>query len=102
VEISFPADGDGFLSQECPSCKLRFKVVFGEGSEQPLSGCPYCGFEGRDCWWTQAQADYISAVATNVVLGPELSKFERSLKDASDGLLKIDLKSNASTVPRLQ
>ena len=99
MEINFPTDSDGFLSQECPSCNRQFKVVFGEGSEKPISFCPYCGFGGRDCWWTQEQADYISAAATNIVLGPELKELERSLKGSFGSLLKIDVKSSLPDVP---
>lgn len=98
MEISFPTDTDGFLTQECPSCQQYFKVVFGEGSTEPISHCPYCGFEGHDCWWTQAQADYISTVAESVILGPELNKLERSLKNLSSNFLKIDVKSSTPKV----
>ena len=81
MEVSFPTDADGFLSQECPSCELRFKVMFGEGSAEPISYCPYCGYNGQNCWHTQAQVDYMQAIAANVSLGPELKKkLERSLK----------------------
>jgi len=97
MDINFPTDGDGFLSQECPHCKLQFKLVFGETSDGPISFCPYCRFEGRNCWWTQAQAEYISAVATTVVLGPEFKKLERTLKHSSGGFLNITLKSNIPT-----
>ena len=77
--MTFPTDADGFLSQECPSCEQRFKVVFGEGSEEPIAYCPYCGHNGQDCWHTQSQVDYIQAVAANVALAPELKKFERQM-----------------------
>lgn len=94
MEVSFPTDADGFLSQECPSCEQRFKVVFGEGSEEPISYCPYCGYKGNDCWYTQEQVDHMQAVATSVALGPELKKLERQLKRAPKGLLTIDMKSD--------
>ena len=93
MQISFPTDTDGYLSQECPSCEQRFKVLFGEGSEEPISFCPYCGHKGRDCWHTQEQVAYIQAVTADVVLGPELKKLEREMKRASSGLLKIDIKT---------
>lgn len=92
--MSFPTDADGFLSQECPSCELRFKVVFAEGSEEPISYCPYCGYNGQNCWHTQPQVDYMQAVAANVALAPELKKLERQMKGMSTGFLKIDMKSN--------
>jgi hypothetical protein len=63
LEVNFPTDLDGFLSQECPSCNQPFKVLFGQGSSEPISFCPYCGFEGQDCWWTQEQVDHAAAAA---------------------------------------
>lgn len=94
MQVNFPTDTDGFLSQECPSCEQRFKVRFGEGSEEPISFCPYCGHNGRDCWYTKEQVAYIEAVDANCVLGPELKKLEREMKRASGGLLKIDMKTD--------
>jgi len=99
LQVSFPTDRDGFLSQECPSCEQNFKVLFGEGSEQPISFCPYCGHEGQQCWYTKAQIEHLQAVAANVVLGPELRKLERELKGASKELLKIEMKSRLPDVP---
>jgi hypothetical protein len=99
LEVSFPTDADGFLSQECPSCEQLFKVVHGEGSEQPLSYCPYCGYNGQDCWYTQPQVDYIQSIAMNIALGPELEKLERQMKGLSKGFLKIDMKSNLPKPP---
>ena len=99
MEISVPTDADGFLSQECPSCDQQFKVVFGEGSDEPISFCPYCGYEARDCWLTQEQLDHMQAGAANVILGPELKKLERQFKGASSELFKIDVKSSIPDVP---
>lgn len=93
MQISFPTDADGYLSQECPSCEQRFKVLFGEGSKEPISFCPYCGNKGRDCWYTKDQVEYINAAATDVVLRPELMRLEREMKKASSGLLNIDMKT---------
>jgi hypothetical protein len=99
LEVNFPTDTDGFLSQECPSCEQRFKVAFGEGSEEPISNCPYCGYKGQNCWYTPQQVDYMQAVATNVLLGPEIEKLERQMKGISEGFLKIDMKSNLPKPP---
>ena len=99
MEVSFPTDVDGFLSHECPSCEQRFKVQFGKGSEEPISYCPYCGFNGQDCWYTQPQIEYIQVVAANVTLTPELKKLERQLKGISNGFLKVDMKSNLPKPP---
>lgn len=74
-------------------------MSFGEGSEEPISFCPYCGYEGRDCWLTQEQVDYAQAAAANLLLGPELKNLERNLKTGSGGLFKIDVKSSIPNVP---
>lgn len=94
MEVSFPTDTDGFLSQECPSCQQQFKVIFGEGSQEPISYCPYCAYKGQQCWLTQEQSDHVKAVATNVVLAPELKKLEQKIKGSSKGLLKINMEYN--------
>lgn len=94
MKVNFPTDLDGFLSQECPSCKQAFKVVFGEGSEEPVSFCPYCGYEGQDCWWTQEQADYAKAVAYNLTVKPELEKLSKRLNKKSKGWLKVSLSAD--------
>jgi hypothetical protein len=94
VEIGFPTAADGYLSQECPSCEQRFKVVYGQGSDEPISFCPYCGHKGSDCWYTQGQVDYLQKVATGVVAVPELKKLERELERASDGFSQLDLKTD--------
>nr|VFK42611.1 MAG: TIR domain-containing protein [Candidatus Kentron sp. TC] len=99
MNISFPTDTDGFLSRECPSCEQRFKVVFGQGSEEPISYCPYCGYNGQECWHTRPQVDYMQAVAADIALGPELKKLERQLKGMSNGLIEIELKSSLPKPP---
>jgi hypothetical protein len=90
LEVNFPTDLDGFLSQECPSCHQQFKVLFGQGSSEPISFCPYCGFEGQDCWWTQEQVDHAAATAFSLVVEPEIKKLQRKL-ESSSGLIKLDL-----------
>ncbi len=97
MQISLPTDTDGYLSQECPSCEKRFKVLFGEGSEEPISFCPYCGHKGRDCWHTKDQVNYIEATAADVMLGQELKRLEHELKKASGGFLKIEMKTETPT-----
>lgn len=94
MELRFPTDTDGYLSQECPSCDQRFKVRFGEGSDAPISFCPYCGHKGDNCWYTSPQVEHLRAVATSTMLGPQLKKFERKLKGSSGGLLQLKMQSN--------
>lgn len=57
--IKFNLDSEGFISRECPSCERQFKIKYGEGADGPLNYCPYCEHEGLDCWWTQAQVEYL-------------------------------------------
>lgn len=68
---------DGFLSQECPECERTFKVTPGKGSAEPATHCPYCNHEGKDCWWTKAQAKYLGAYGATKALGPMLEKMAR-------------------------
>lgn len=96
MEVSFPTDSDGFLSQECPSCEQRFKVLCGQGSEEAISFCPYCGYNSQESWLTQEQIDHLRAVAINVVVAPELRKFRQRLKAASSEFLKVDLTSKSN------
>ena len=98
MKINFSTNSDGYLSQECPTCAQRFKVRFGEGSEEPISYCPCCGNKGHDCWNTQDQVEYIQAEATSVVLSPELKKLECEMKKAYGGFHKIDLKTDLPQV----
>ena len=93
MQISFPTDNDGFLSNECPSCGLRFKSTPGEGSHEPIGCCPYCGHRGENCWFTTEQVKHAESVAHSVLVAPELKKFERELKRMGGGFLKIKAKS---------
>ena len=83
MTLSLKCDDDGFISQECPECKKRFKVKYGEGSDKPISYCPYCAHEGSDCWWTEAQTDYISKVVLQGTIEPEIEKMANNLKHHS-------------------
>lgn len=89
--VSLETDADGFVSQECPSCSKLFKVKFGESSSRPIGYCPYCGHAGHNCWWTQAQADFIGATAGQELVGPMLDRFARDLNrgNRAGGLLSI-------------
>ncbi len=98
MEISLPTDEDGFLSQQCPTCERNFKVRFGEGAEEPISHCPYCGFEGSECWWTDQQAEYLSGVATAEILGPELKRAARKMS-STRGLFDIHAEVTLPDIP---
>lgn len=98
--VSLETDADGFVSQECPSCMRRFKVKFGEGSDRPIGSCPYCSHAGRDCWWTQAQADYFAAVAGQEVVGPMLDKFARNINRGNRSGSVLNIKASVNHGPR--
>lgn len=100
VTVSLPTDDDGFLSQECPGCERRFKVNFNEGSDQPISFCPYCGHNATGCWWTPEQAEYLSAKAAEEVVGPELEKMARDFnRKSSGGLISMNMEVSRSPTP---
>lgn len=97
MELSFPTDSDGFLSRECPSCNRYFKVQVGQGSDLPISYCPHCGHQGRDCWHTPAQIEYAKEVALGALVVPEIEKLRRSL--SGSGLLKASVKHGIPSPP---
>jgi len=99
MEISFNTDSDGFLSQECPACKRRFKVQFTQdASGKSLTFCPYCGHSGEDCWWTQEQADYVAASLQKEVV-PEIKKMARNLERMNRPGGAVQFKANRSLRP---
>ena len=74
--ISIPTDSDGFISRKCPACSKLFKAKYGEGSDQPLSHCPYCGSSDAD-WFTDEQRVYVRAAGLNFargIMGREIGK----------------------------
>jgi len=83
--VSVPVDSDGFLRRECPTCEREFKWLPSDdedSSEQPDPGgyfCPYCGVQApTGDWLTQAQAEYLRAIAIRRVVDPKLDELERS------------------------
>ena len=100
IEVSLATDNDGFLSQECPACERRFKIVPGEGSDKPVSFCPYCRHNGHDCWWTPQQAEYISGVVGEQVVVPELDQMARDFNRGSGrGFIRMSVKVTRPRVP---
>jgi len=100
VTVSFNTDSDGFLSQECPSCERRFKAKLGEGSDQPISFCPYCGHSGRDCWWTPEQVEYLSTKVSNEVIGPQLDAMARDFnRKTAGGFVSMSMEVSKTPIP---
>jgi len=103
IMVKLNMDSDGFISQECPKCKKQFKIKYGEGSDQPLSFCPYCGHEGRDCWWTQEQADYLGKAVLQETIEPEFEKMAKEInRNSHKGgfiTMSMDFKPSSKAVP---
>ena len=99
MELSFPTDSDGFFSRECPSCNRYFKVLLGEGSDEPISACPHCGHRGHDCWHTPEQLEYAKAVALSTVVAPEIDRLKSQLSGSGSGLFKLTVKNNIPKPP---
>lgn len=91
MNVSLKTDMDGFISQECPACKRRFKAKFGEGSDKPLAFCPYCGHADTECWWTPQQVEFFQSAVADKVVGPMLDDFARNINRSSSrgGLVRI-------------
>lgn len=100
ISVSLPTDSDGFLSQECPVCKRRFKVKFGEGSEKPVAYCPHCGHGGERCWWTTQQAQYFAGTAGREVVGPMLDDMARKINRTSRPGSSVKLSVTVKHSPR--
>jgi len=100
LTVSLSTDADGFVSQECPVCRRRFKVVFGEGSDRPIGHCSYCGHTGRDCWWTRQQAAYLRGVVGERVVDPMLDDFARSINRMNRAGSLVQMKASVKRNPR--
>lgn len=103
ISLRFGTDEDGYISQECPKCKKRFKVKYGEGSDKPISFCPYCKHEGQNCWWTKEQVDYFGAVVVKESVEPEFEKMAKEINRNSQkgGLITMSMDFKPSTKPIL-
>ena len=91
MNVHFETDADGFLSQECPSCRRRFKVLFGEGGDGTLSFCPYCRHTGEDNWLTPEQLNYVQTVATEAVVRPQLEQLKRQIASSASDMVDIQV-----------
>ncbi len=90
ITVSIPTDEDGFISQVCLSCRRRFKVKFGEGSDKPVGFCPYCAKQGDD-WFTESQHAYFVSAVNERVVGPMLDDFASRINrmNRSRGLVRV-------------
>ena len=106
IPVLFHTDEDGFVSQGCPACGRRFMVKFeegaGDGSDEPISYCPYCRHNEYDCWWTEEQFEHIHSAVVAEVAAPELRKLERQMESvnrSSGGLLSMSIQSDIPEQP---
>lgn len=102
MKVILKTDNDGFLSQECPSCNKRFKVKYGEGSDQPISFCPYCGHNGKECWWTKEQSAYIRNVIMREKIDPGFEKMARNVNRRYSPKDFISIKMNFKPTPAIK
>jgi hypothetical protein len=86
-EFSMPADEDGFISRECPTCIGTFKAQVLDGAVT-VHFCPYCRHEGDDCWWTPEQLDFIQKASAEAIR-PELEAMVNQFKAQSSGLIQF-------------
>ena len=112
LSMSIPLDEDGFLRRECPTCEREFKLFVPDDDEleEELEGefedeferesasadayfCPYCGVQApTNAWWTKEQLQFAANKVEREVVGPELDKYLRGLKDierSSGGLIEV-------------
>lgn len=109
LSMSLPLDEDGFLRRECPTCEREFKWMASqddtEGTPAPDGGyfCPYCAIQAPpDAWHTKPQIAMAQAIAAREVLGPEMKKLERSLRNigkSSGGLIDASLEYDLPDEP---
>lgn len=106
IEITFPIDEDGFISRECPYCKMRFKIHKSDFENEKYDFeeiyCPYCKqTAGKDEFWTTEQEKYIGDVLNEEFIEPEFEKFAKQMKrlNRKSGLLKIKVKEGKKSKP---
>lgn len=87
ISLALPADEDGFLSRECPTCLGRFKGEIVDGALE-VHYCPYCGHNGDDCWWTPEQSAYVRSVAWREII-PEIDHMMGEIEQSSGGLIRV-------------
>jgi len=106
IPMTLPLDKDGFLRRECPNCRRQFKWLptEGETSGQPQSQyyCPYCGKPaGINAWWTKEQVQYAKQLTAAKVIGPELEKFAKDVKQLNrpGSLVRFETKYKRPSKP---
>src|SRR4051812_31087790 len=101
MKVKLNTDNEGFVSQECPACKRRFKALLGQGSSEPIAFCPFCKYHETGCWWTPEQADYLALTVANPIIGESLKQLEKSVNgiNRKSDFLKVSVKTRLDPVP---
>ncbi len=63
ITVPLKPDTGGYTTQQCKKdgCEKKFKVKFGNGSNDSIAYCPYCGYQGQ--FWTVEQMQYLDCMA---------------------------------------
>lgn len=93
-------DQEGFVSQECPECRKRFKVKFSDNSAGPIAFCPYCRHSERDCWWTPEQAEYMEALLADEASSSFLAGIGEAQDEQRRGSSGISIVSTPGPTPK--
>ena len=98
--ISFPTDGEGFISQQCPTCERRFKTRVDDDAQE-VAHCPYCSSGTENGWLTEEQQAYAIAVVAEQSIDPIMEEFSRSLGQLNQpgGLIKVSGSYDKSPLP---
>lgn len=85
LEVSFPLDPEGFISKECPLCKMRFRIYLNDFDskikEKDEVLCPYCGLGAYSNEpWTPEQVKFMQDILHYRILEPEVEKLKGELK----------------------
>ena len=99
--LSLPTDGDGYISQQCPTCTRRFKVHVDDQGDSPLQFCPYCHATSDNAWWTEEQQEYFMGVAMAQTLDPLLDELSDGIAglNQTGSLLSFSMRSERSEPP---
>lgn len=86
IEVSIPADENGFILLQCPKCGEYFKLPASDIQSNELRDiyCPLCGL-ASDSYWTDDVIKLAQAKALNYVLDnlyDEMKKLERSTRNS--------------------
>lgn len=86
IEISIPADEEGYISFECPYCKNRFKLEVNEFKDSSVTElyCPYCGLrDDINNFYNSDVIEKVEEIATNYaidLINNMFKDFERSTR----------------------